>query len=252
MPQMLEKTLIKNSMVAEPIRSFSQFPPSVYRRSFAATKIQRAFRRYRGIKTRKAIRIQQHNASIIIQRAARRKLVRIRSLKNIAAFIIQKAWRRRVYIRLALMSKRFFVILGCIYRKPIRELHRCATLIQAKWRHWHAFRNSPIAAEYKIPVEGIKIQTNTLELKAKVNFIQTWWKPLHEKRKEREFNQAVIIIIFIIATQSCNRHSKDLERYNKKYNIQGYSLRQLLVPSLRQKLLKLGTLVATRRYYSLI
>lgn len=102
---MLEKTFIKNSMVAEPIRSFSQFPPSVYRRSFAATKIQRAFRRYRGIKLRKEIRIQQHNAALIIQRAARRKLVRIRSLKNAAAFIIQKAWRRKLFIKMALMSK---------------------------------------------------------------------------------------------------------------------------------------------------
>jgi hypothetical protein len=102
---MLEKTFIKNSMVAEPLRSFSQFPPSVYRRSFAATKIQRAFRRYRGRKLRKAIREKQYHAAVIIQRAARRKLVRIRSLKNDAAFIIQKAWRRKLFIKVAIMRE---------------------------------------------------------------------------------------------------------------------------------------------------
>ena len=90
-------------MVSETIRSFSQFPPSVYRRSFAATKIQRAFRRYLGRKLRKAIRAEQYSAAIIIQRAARRKLIRIRSAKNEAAFAIQKAWRRRLFIRTALM-----------------------------------------------------------------------------------------------------------------------------------------------------
>lgn len=99
---MLEKTFIKNSMVAESLRSFSQFPPSVYRRSFAATKIQRAFRRYRGRKLRKAIRAEQHNAAIIIQRAARRKLTCLHERKNKAAYIIQKSWRRKLFMKIAL------------------------------------------------------------------------------------------------------------------------------------------------------
>ena len=90
-------------MAAETVRSFSQFPPSVYRRSFAATKIQRAYRRYRGKQIRKAIRTEQYNAAVIIQKAARRKLARIRENKSQAAFIIQKTWRRKLFIRVTLL-----------------------------------------------------------------------------------------------------------------------------------------------------
>ena len=123
-----------------------------------------------------------------------------------------------------------YLNLGCIYRKPIRELHRCATLIQNKWRHWHAFRNSPIAAEYKTPVE---------KLKAKVHLIQAWWKPLHLKRKERNSNYA-----------QC-KAATDIQRVWRGIftllNLIGYSLRNLLVPQLREKLSDLGKLIRTHR-----
>lgn len=55
----LEKSYFKVSLLPDPVKSFSQFPPSVYRRSFAATRIQRAWRKYRGKKMRNALKKEQ-------------------------------------------------------------------------------------------------------------------------------------------------------------------------------------------------
>jgi hypothetical protein len=52
----LEKGYFKVSLLPDAVKSFSQFPPSVYRRSFAATRIQRVYRRYRGRKMREEMR----------------------------------------------------------------------------------------------------------------------------------------------------------------------------------------------------
>lgn len=62
-----------------------------------------AWRRYRGFKMRAAIRKEQNEAVTKIQRVARLKLKRIRVIKNEAAFRIQKAWRRKAFIRKALI-----------------------------------------------------------------------------------------------------------------------------------------------------
>lgn len=52
---------------------------------------------------RAIIRRQQHIAAAVIQRLARLKLARMRIVKNQAAHKIQKAWRRKLFIRTALM-----------------------------------------------------------------------------------------------------------------------------------------------------
>ncbi|KAJ1513620.1 hypothetical protein HMI56_002096 [Coelomomyces lativittatus] len=100
-----EKTQFRTAMVSEEDRSWSQFPPSVYRRSLAATKIQRAFRIFRGRKWRKQLWITQTNAVIKIQRAARKRLAILHQKQYLAAKIIQKNWRKSMYLQLRLMSK---------------------------------------------------------------------------------------------------------------------------------------------------
>ena len=41
MQMAVERTFLRNAMYSDGRKSFSQFPPSVYRRSFACTRIQR-------------------------------------------------------------------------------------------------------------------------------------------------------------------------------------------------------------------
>ncbi|KAJ2999525.1 hypothetical protein HDV02_002672 [Globomyces sp. JEL0801] len=114
----LEKNYFKISLLPEVSKSFSQFPPSVYRRSLAATKIQRgkqslipdlklAYRRYQGRQMRKRIRKEQHVAACVIQRMARKKLRKIREVKNQAAAKIQKCWRRKLLIWVALLRNSY-------------------------------------------------------------------------------------------------------------------------------------------------
>jgi hypothetical protein len=147
----LEKNYFRVSLLPEVAKSFSQFPPSVYRRSLAATRIQRAWRRFQGKKMREQIKKEQYRAACIIQRMARRKLRKIREIKNNAAFKIQKAWRRKCHIWVALLR--------CIYRQPISTLHNAAMTIQRKWRNWHMFKNSPLASKYHRRIEGKKCLT---------------------------------------------------------------------------------------------
>ncbi|KAJ3256253.1 hypothetical protein HK103_005616 [Boothiomyces macroporosus] len=149
----LEKNYFKVSLLPDVAKSFSQFPPSVYRRSLAATKIQRAWRRYKGRMMRAKIRKEQYVAACTIQRIARKKLRALRALKNLAAAKIQKAWRRKMYIWIALL-RTFELISGCIYRQTILTLHTAAKTIQQKWRHWHQFKNSPLASKYQTKMEG--------------------------------------------------------------------------------------------------
>ncbi|KAJ3321197.1 hypothetical protein HDV06_004540 [Boothiomyces sp. JEL0866] len=160
----LEKNYFKVSLLPDVAKSFSQFPPSVYRRSLAATKIQRAWRRYQGRKMRARIRKEQYLAACTIQRMARRKLRELRELKNLAAAKIQKAWRRKMYIWIALLR--------CIYRQTILTLHTAAKTIQQKWRHWHQFKNSPLASKY---------QTRMEDLEKAVSVIINWWRPLYAR-----------------------------------------------------------------------
>jgi hypothetical protein len=205
--------MMRNAMYTDSLKSFSQFPPSVYRRSNAATRIQRAWRRYRGRIYRKQLRAQMNAAAMIIQRAAKQKLRRLRLAKNIAAYQIQRTWRRKLFIRKA--------ILRCIYRKPLPTLHRAAAIIQTKWRRWKMFRNSPIAAEYNKPVDV---------LKAHVKTIVDWWRPLHQKRKEKEL------------MKSQNDAATRIQSLWR-----GYYLRQLLRPDLRVKLKNVGESVMRYR-----
>ncbi|KAI9102807.1 hypothetical protein DFS34DRAFT_576986 [Phlyctochytrium arcticum] len=210
----LEKNLFRANLAVEGQRSFSQFPPSIYRRSLACTKIQRAWRRHRGRILRAKIREEQYVAATLIQLAARKKLKRLRALKNEAAARIQKNWRRKKFIWIALMR--------CIYQQPIPELHRAATLIQRKWRNWHMFKNSPIATKYNARLE---------DLHRAVNVIIHWWRPLHKKMSEirrlREKHHAATTIQRV---------------YRGKPN------RRLLRPDLRHRLRALGESVARHRF----
>ncbi|KAI8925687.1 hypothetical protein BC831DRAFT_498185 [Entophlyctis helioformis] len=163
----LEKNYFRVSLIPDTVKSFSQFPPSVYRRSLAATRIQRAWRRYQGRRMRERIRKEQYAAAVLIQRMARKKLRKIREVKNESAAKIQRFWRRKKFIWIALLR--------CIYQQPIPELHRAATLIQRKWRHWHMFKNSPLASKYQTKIE---------DLEKAVNTIIHWWRPLHGRMAE--------------------------------------------------------------------
>lgn len=99
----LEKNYFKVSLLPDPVKSFSQFPPSIYRKSFAATRIQRVWRRYRGRITRQKMKKEQYDAACKIQRLARLKLRKLRQVKNIAAFKIQNCWRKKMLIWMALL-----------------------------------------------------------------------------------------------------------------------------------------------------
>ncbi|KAJ3054223.1 hypothetical protein HK097_002392 [Rhizophlyctis rosea] len=101
----MEKNFFRVSLLPEPLKSFSQFPPSIYRRSMACTKIQRAWRRHRGRRLRAKIMELQYRAATLIQAMARKKLKKIRALKNEAALKIQRNWRRRKFIWLALLRE---------------------------------------------------------------------------------------------------------------------------------------------------
>ncbi|KAI8589518.1 hypothetical protein BDZ88DRAFT_461954 [Geranomyces variabilis] len=209
----MDKTSFRATLAVDAQRSFSQFPPSIYRRSMACTRIQRAWRRMRGRVMRAKIREEQYIAATLIQLVARKKLKRLRAVKNEAAAKIQRNWRRKKLIWLALLR--------CIYQQPIPELHRAATVIQRKWRNWHMFRNSPLAAKYNSKIE---------DLAKAANFIIAWWRPLHHQLSETR---------------------RLREKYQAARNIQrvwrGYSLRQLLRPELRHRLRALGESVARHR-----
>ena len=151
-----------------------------------------AWRRYRGRMYRKAILEEMRKAAIIIQKAMRSKLRRLKKLKNSAANQIQRTWRIKCFIRKA--------YLRLVYRKSLRQLHHCASIIQKKWRHWHVYRNSPIAARYNKPIECNQILYFTksliLVLNETAQKIIDWWRPLHEKKKEFEKNYRVCTDLF--------------------------------------------------------
>ncbi|KAJ3113481.1 hypothetical protein HDU96_003348 [Phlyctochytrium bullatum] len=139
-----EKIYYRNAGVQDQLKSFSQFPPNIYRRSLAATKIQRAWRRMRGRRERAKLRELQYNAATLIQRVARRKLRHLRARKEEAVFKIQKNWRRKLFIWVALMHlieavnkiiawwrPRYAVISD---RRKMQAKYRAVTKIQSVFR----------------------------------------------------------------------------------------------------------------------
>ncbi|KAH9253017.1 hypothetical protein BASA81_009022 [Batrachochytrium salamandrivorans] len=210
----LEKTYFRVSLLPDSAKSFSQFPPSVYRRSLATTRIQRAWRRFKGKKMRERVKKEQYAAAIIIQRIVRRKLREIREIKNQSAGKIQRFWRHKRFIWIALLR--------CVYQQPIAELHRAATVIQRKWRHWHMFKNSPLASKYQMKIEVLQKAANT---------IIWWWRPLYARMTE---------------ISEARRRTKAATNIQRVYR--GYALRKLLRPELRQKLSNIGAAVAKARH----
>ena len=91
--------------------------------------------------------MEHEKAAIVIQRMARKVLCKIRDKKNIAAAKIQKFWRKKMFIWIALLR--------CTYRQTIKGLHNAATTIQTKWRNWHMYKNSPLAAKYQRKMAGL-------------------------------------------------------------------------------------------------
>ncbi|KAG5462259.1 MAG: hypothetical protein BJ554DRAFT_5439 [Olpidium bornovanus] len=61
------------------------------------------WRKYRGRKMRGQLRREQYVAATIIQNAARRRLRKLRAIKNESAAKIQKNWRRLKFIHIAIM-----------------------------------------------------------------------------------------------------------------------------------------------------
>ncbi|KAI9141422.1 hypothetical protein BKA69DRAFT_1139007 [Paraphysoderma sedebokerense] len=177
----LEKNSFRTALASEAERSFSQFPPSVYRRSLAATKIQRAWRIYRGRRYRRDLKEKMNIAASKIQRLARRALTKIRQLKFRAAEVIQRNWRKLLFYKIALLRSK--------YSKSIPELHRAATIIQRRYKRWVKCRTSPFDIRYRAkPEEFIKA----------VNKIICWWRPRYqrmlEQRKITERNEAAVTI----------------------------------------------------------
>lgn len=163
---------------------------------------------------RQNLRMKQYNAACLIQQMARRKLRKIKLIKNLAASRIQKNWRRLKFIWLALLR--------CIYQQPIPELHKAAMIIQKKYRHWKVFKNSPLAQRYN---KGMDV------LIAAVNKIIEWWRPLYlilvDKRRQRQKVHAAVMI---------QKHWR------------GWYLRQMLRPDLRDQLMELGKNVTKHKY----
>ncbi|ORY38662.1 hypothetical protein BCR33DRAFT_754541 [Rhizoclosmatium globosum] len=208
-----EKNTFRTTLFTDVPKSFSQFPPSIYRRSLACTKIQRVWRRFRGRRERRKLRERQYEAATIIQRVARRKLRHLRSKKHDAAVLIQKNWRKLCFIWIALLR--------CIYQTPIVELHRAASCIQKAWRKWFMFRNSPIAARYNAKLEDIE---------AAVNKIISWWRPLHAKANEKK-----------------KINKKHMAATTIQRIWRGYVLRHILRDDLRVKLTNIGQKIAQHR-----
>ncbi|KAJ3345005.1 hypothetical protein HDU91_007491, partial [Kappamyces sp. JEL0680] len=191
-----------------------------------------AWRKYQGRLMRARIRKEQYLASCVIQRMARKKLRKIRELKNIAAGKIQKVWRRKRLIWVALLR--------CIYRQTIKSLHSAATIIQRKWRHWHStyraeltlvFKNSPLASKYQKKVEGTRALQFMLDLESAVNTIIRWWRPFYARLVEIRRNR----------WQAQN--ATIIQRAWK-----GYKLRSLLRKDVRERLAKVGKAILKARY----
>ena len=160
-----EKNLYRNALAIDALKSFSKFPPSVFRRTISAKKIQRginnllehffilknnilvAWRRYQARKARKVLLSQRYCAATVIQHAAAKFLRKLLERKNSACFIIQKNWRITMYLKVALLR--------CVYRKPISELHYNAKIIQSKYRYYKFYKNSPMKVAANIKLHGI-------------------------------------------------------------------------------------------------
>ncbi|KAI8848939.1 hypothetical protein BC829DRAFT_425405 [Chytridium lagenaria] len=140
----------------------------------------------------------------------RKERVKIREQQYMAATLIQPLYILTDYT-------------GCIYQQPIPELHRAATVIQRKWRHWSMYRNSPIATRFNARIE---------DLVAAVNKIILWWRPLYSRISDKR---------------------RMLEKHNAATRIQsvyrGYRLRLKLRPDIRLRLRNLGESLTRHRQF---
>ncbi|KXS13535.1 hypothetical protein M427DRAFT_369481 [Gonapodya prolifera JEL478] len=209
----LEKAFLRNVQTQDSLRSFSQYPPNIYRRSLCATVIQRAWRRHRGRILRQQLRQQQYAAATLIQRLCRRYLRKLRFKKEQACIIIQRNWRRKLFIWVALLRTK--------YQTSIPQMHHAATRIQRRYRQWALYKNSPVAAMYRRKIEDII---------AAVNLICTWWRPIYQKIVERR------------ALQKKHDAATSIQRVWR-----GHYLRQLLKPELRERLGVLGASIRKHR-----
>ncbi|TPX34508.1 hypothetical protein SmJEL517_g02865 [Synchytrium microbalum] len=200
----------KVNLIKEVPKSYSQFPPHVFRRSLAASIIQRAYRRHCGRRLRERIRFEQYAAACIIQRLARRWLVGFNSRREESAALIQRNWRKTLFIKAA--------ILRCRYKAPLAVLHHSAHIIQRVWRTIKARKN-------RIPdVRREVVKMAKVQAKEK---IVVWWREMRQRRLKRKTRKAVVDI------QRCWR---------------GYKLRKLLRSDLRDRLRSLGESVAMHRH----
>ena len=100
-----ERNNFRSAFQPDGLRSFSHFPPSIYRRGLAASRIQRAWRRRNGRKFRKEMRLKMEQAALVIQKFSKRLLNEIYRKKNDAAATIQRNWRIKMYILMRLLCK---------------------------------------------------------------------------------------------------------------------------------------------------
>jgi hypothetical protein len=217
--KMMEKSIYKVSALADGPKCFSQFPPSIYRRSLAATKIQRGpyilMQRFEYTEDAKCgllyskgtLKLPLKSSECAEGSWGKLKSSKIHQPEKYKSFGGEKClYGLPCYVT---DSKT-----GCIYHEPISVLHRQATIIQRKWRLWKAFKNSPLALKYNCKVE---------DLEKAATKIAVWWRPLKgmaaEKRQARTRLKAQVCIAAFF---------------------RGYILRKHLKQDVRVKLLSVG------------
>ncbi|TPX41026.1 hypothetical protein SeMB42_g05767 [Synchytrium endobioticum] len=200
----------KASLIKDPPKSFSQFPPTTFRKSLAASIIQRAWRRRVARRIRQRIKMEQYAAACIIQRLARRWLAEFNAKRDVAAALIQRNWRKTLFFKYALIR--------CRYQIPLSMLHKSASLIQRSWRITKARR-------VRIPDARLLVMREA-KIRAKTKIV-LWWTEMKQRKLQRRKRWAVIDI------QRCWR---------------GYQLRKMLRSDLRVRLMNLGASVARHRH----
>jgi hypothetical protein len=143
---------------------------------------------------------------------ARRKLGKIRDIKNQAAFKIQRNWRKKLLLWVALLR--------CIYRQPIIILHNAATTIQRKWRHWHMFRNSPLASKYHRKVQGTVL--------------------LIRSRESSKYDYTMVATIIFTIKGNPSQASKDTSSNSNSKNIPWISITSSVETRCKKKIIPIG------------
>lgn len=93
------------------------------------------------------------------ENCARLSIIVLVGFRNAGGFACLSGWLYCVRL----------VYTGCIYQTPIPMLHKAATVIQRKFRHYRTIKNKPTSDGYKHDIGALVMA---------VLVVQRWWKPL--------------------------------------------------------------------------